>query len=70
MSMRHDAAESQPGGADGAATGDQAADEEVAALDELADKPVDEHPAVFDRIHRRLHERLTADRDTDDTDTA
>lgn len=34
--------------------------EAVAALDELADRPVAEHPAAFDRVHGALGRALAA----------
>ena len=33
-------------------------DEAVSQLEELAGLPVAEHPAVFERVHRRLTEAL------------
>jgi hypothetical protein len=40
------------------ATGENRVDEALARLDELAGLPVTEHPAVFERVHRRLREVL------------
>ncbi len=39
-------------------TGDERVDEAVARLDELADTPLEEHPAIFEQIHDRLREVL------------
>jgi hypothetical protein len=40
------------------ATGDERVDEAVAGLAQLAEIPVEEHPAVLDTIHGRLGEIL------------
>ena len=40
------------------ATGDAGVDEAVSRLDDLADLPVAEHPAVFEYVHQRLGEAL------------
>jgi hypothetical protein len=40
------------------ATGDERVDDAVAGLASLADKPVEEHPAVLDEIHARLGQIL------------
>jgi hypothetical protein len=40
------------------ATGDERVDEAVAGLAGLADKPVEEHPAVLSEVHARLGEIL------------
>jgi hypothetical protein len=40
------------------ATGDARVDEAVSQLEELAELPVAEHPAVFERVHQRLTEAL------------
>jgi hypothetical protein len=40
------------------ATGDVRVDEAVSELEELAELPVAEHPAVFERVHQRLTEAL------------
>jgi hypothetical protein len=40
------------------ATGESKVDEALARLDELAELPVAEHPAVFEQVHRRLREVL------------
>ena len=39
-------------------TGDSRVDEAVSQLQNLAGLPVAEHPAVFERVHRRLTEAL------------
>lgn len=39
-------------------TGDARVDEAVARLDDLAELPVAEHPAVFEYVHERLTEAL------------
>jgi hypothetical protein len=39
-------------------TGDARVDEAVARLDDLAGRPVAEHPAVFEYVHERLTEAL------------
>jgi hypothetical protein len=51
------AADEQPAGGN-RATGDDRVDEAVAGLASLADKPVEEHPAVLDDIHARLGQIL------------
>ena len=57
---------SEPGVNDGTAehSDDQSGDPRVQAalarLTELDDRPVSEHVAVFEDVHRRLHEALTA----------
>jgi hypothetical protein len=43
---------------EGGGTGDSRVDETVARLDELADAPLEEHPAIFERILTRLREVL------------
>jgi hypothetical protein len=43
-----------------AATGDDRVDEALAELADLGGRPVDEHPAVFERVHRGLTEALGA----------
>jgi len=49
----------QPGAASARpATGDVRVDEAVSQLEELAELPVAEHPAVFERVHQRLTEAL------------
>jgi len=40
------------------ATGDSRVDEAVSQLEDLAGRPVAEHPAVFERVHQRLTEAL------------
>ena len=40
------------------ATGESKVDEALAGLDELAELPVAEHPAVFEQVHRRLRDVL------------
>jgi hypothetical protein len=40
------------------ATGDTRVDEALARLDDLAELPVAEHPAVFEYVHERLTEAL------------
>src|SRR5215831_14828267 len=40
------------------ATGDSRVDEAVAQLEDLAGRPVAEHPAIFERVHRGLTEAL------------
>lgn len=45
-------------GAPAPVTGVPAVDKAIANLDELADLPVGEHPAVFERVHRELAEAL------------
>jgi hypothetical protein len=40
------------------ATGDRQVDEAVSQLEDLAGRPVAEHPAVFERVHRSLTEAL------------
>jgi hypothetical protein len=40
------------------ATGESKVDEALARLDELAELPVAEHPAVFEQVHRRLRDVL------------
>jgi hypothetical protein len=40
------------------ATGDSRVDEAVSQLEDLAGLPVDEHPAIFERVHQRLTEAL------------
>jgi hypothetical protein len=39
-------------------TGDARVDEAIAPLGELADVPLEDHPAIFERIHDRLREVL------------
>jgi hypothetical protein len=39
-------------------TGDSRVDAAVARLSELADAPLDEHPAIFEQVHDRLREVL------------
>jgi hypothetical protein len=39
-------------------TGDARVDEAVARLDDLAGRPVFEHPAVFEQVRERLSEAL------------
>ena len=39
-------------------TGDARVDEAIAPLDQVADVPLEEHPAIFERIHDRLREVL------------
>ena len=46
----------EPGAAD--RTGDARVDEAIAPLDGLADVPLEDHPAIFERIHDRLREVL------------
>lgn len=41
------------------ATGVEAVDAALEALAELADRPVAEHVAVLDDVHRRLQDALT-----------
>lgn len=45
-----------PGAAPG--TGDARVDQALARLDELAELPVADHPAVFEYVHDRLAETL------------
>ena len=40
------------------ATGESKVDEALATLDELAELPVAEHPAVFEQVHRQLRDVL------------
>lgn len=40
------------------AIGDSRVDEAVSQLDDLAGLPVAEHPAIFERVHRRLTDAL------------
>ena len=40
------------------ATGDPAVDDAVGRLTELTAVPLDEHPAVYERVHRTLTDRL------------
>jgi hypothetical protein len=49
-----------PGGEPGAVegTGDARVDEAIAPLGQLADVPLEDHPAIFERIHDRLREVL------------
>jgi hypothetical protein len=42
----------------GEGTGDGRVDEAIAPLGELADVPLEDHPAIFERIHDRLREVL------------
>ena len=42
-------------------TGDQRVDEVLAAVGELAELPVAEHAAVFERVHERLRAALDPD---------
>ena len=42
-------------------TGDPRVDEVLASLDGLADLPVTEHAAVFERVHERLRAALDPD---------
>lgn len=44
--------------ADENGTGDSRVDAAVARLGELADAPLDEHPAIFEQVHDRLREVL------------
>lgn len=46
--------------------GDPRVDNVLARLDELADLPVEDHPAVYDAIHARLREVLSGLDDRDD----
>jgi hypothetical protein len=39
-------------------TGDARVDEAIAPLGQLADVPLEDHPAIFERIHDRLREVL------------
>jgi hypothetical protein len=39
-------------------TGDPRVDAAVARLGELADAPLDQHPAIFEQVHDRLREVL------------
>jgi hypothetical protein len=39
-------------------TGDERVDEAVAGLSQLADTPVEEHPAILEAVHGRLGEIL------------
>ena len=41
-----------------ARTGEPRVDAALGRLDELADRPVSEHPAVFEHVHARLSEVL------------
>jgi hypothetical protein len=43
---------------DSMATGDERVDEAVAPLRNLADAPVEDHPAVLDQVHQRLGDIL------------
>jgi hypothetical protein len=45
-------------GGTGEGTGDGRVDEAIAPLGELADVPLEDHPAIFERIHDRLREVL------------
>jgi hypothetical protein len=45
-------------GSPGRSTGDARVDQAVARLDDLAELPVAEHPAVFEYVHERLMEAL------------
>jgi hypothetical protein len=40
-------------------TGDPRVDAALAALEGLPDRPVDEHPAVFEEVHQGLHAALS-----------
>jgi len=53
---QHDGGETQggPAGAQRPATGDARVDAALAPLDELAGRPVTEHAAIFEDVHRRL----------------
>ena len=53
-----DAGRPADGGAPPAGTGDPRVDEAVAPLGGLAAAPVEEHVAVFERIHGKLREVL------------
>jgi hypothetical protein len=48
----------EPGAVEG--TGDARVDEAIAPLGQLADVPLEDHPAIFERIHDRLREVLGA----------
>lgn len=43
-------------------TGNHAVDRVLDSLDEIADKPVDEHVAVFERAHEQLRGALDGPR--------
>lgn len=43
-------------------TGDPAIDEALAGLDTLEDRAVEEHPAVFEHVHRALRDALSGTR--------
>ncbi|HYZ52843.1 MAG TPA: hypothetical protein VE733_04940 [Streptosporangiaceae bacterium] len=43
---------------EGGGTGDSRVDAAVARLGELADAPLDEHPAILEQVHDRLREVL------------
>jgi hypothetical protein len=45
-------------GGTGEGTGDGRVDEAIAPLGELGDVPLEDHPAIFERIHDRLREVL------------
>ena len=40
-------------------TGDRVVDDAVDLLRDLPELPVEEHPAVFEAVHRALQDRLT-----------
>jgi hypothetical protein len=42
-------------------TGDEGVDQALAGLAELADRPVDEHPAVFEKVQQGLQAALVAE---------
>jgi hypothetical protein len=46
--------DSTPGAGDGGGTGDARVDAAVARLRDLADAPLDEHPAILGQVHDRL----------------
>lgn len=48
---------------DQAVTGDQAVDGALAALEDLAGRPVREHVAVFEAVHGALSDRLAETRE-------
>ncbi|MDH4158750.1 MAG: hypothetical protein OEV62_00660 [Actinomycetota bacterium] len=42
-------------------TGDERVDQALAGLEELGGRPVDEHPAVYEKVHEGLQSALVAE---------